>query len=69
MGAIRRLGFKPGDWICDSVSDLTSVVKEHGVEAYIIDEQVWAKYNAYVDQWRIVTLGQVPVAGLDPADV
>lgn len=69
MAVTRPLQQKKGDWIVDTVADLALIQdKDHGVEAYITVEQVWCKWNAYTGTWRVITLGIVPVAGMDPED-
>ena len=68
MGAVRKLPHAEGHWTVDSAADLSLVQKVHGSIAYITDEAVWAIYNANLNQWRTIQLGQVPIAGLDPND-
>lgn len=69
MAVTRQHEHPLGDWIVDSVAELDSIQqKVHGTEAYITAEQVWVKWNAYTSTWRVLTLGIVPVAGMDPED-
>lgn len=67
MGARRQLEEARGHWEVDTFSDLDNVVKSHGVEAYIIANYTWVRWNTYLNKWQTMVVGSEPSSGTLPS--
>ena len=64
MGARRYLEKALGSWEVDAFADLANVDRSHGVEAYIVADGVWVRWNAYTDKWYVVPVGVEALDGM-----